>query len=334
MTSVTFGDLFKEERTSLRVPENTEAMTPLEAALNWAESGFYVLPIDHKSKNPGSVVGAGWPGKSSKDPETLEAWFSNGYHGLALHIGKSGAIAFDVDEPSRVPTKLRYWMAYQGTPFQSTRAGHSLRGHYLFATFDGVSYGNSKGHLRGEWGEVRGKNGIIAVAPTVHQKADSGGQYKWVRTGALPYLPHDISKLLPKNSIEASLSVDLTAVDSFIRNYGLAELPDLLDIRIDEAADKLMKGSRHDNTLNLLLICLRESMAGLYPASDCIESIAGVFLAHKPTSEWSSPREFTDMVRWAVGQVMGTTQEDLVKIRESQLIAHVPGVKKWLNAQR
>lgn len=330
MTSISYAQLVEKEFVRLKVPEHTESMTALEAALSWANCGFYVLPIDNKSKNPGSVVGAGWPDKSSRDTETLSGWFSGSTYGLALHIGKSGAIAFDVDDPSCVPGQLREWMSFEGTPFQSTRKNDPKRGHYLFATVAEANYGNSKGLLRGAWGEVRGRNGIIAVAPTVHQKWADGGQYKWLRTGPLPYLPNEIMKLLPRNSVVASSSVDLSEVEAFMRQHEGSELPHLLEIRLEDANTKLGIGSRHDNTRNLLLTCLREAMAGLYPAQECIESIAGLFTSHKPKSEWTSPGEFIGMVRWAVAQVLETRQEELALIRDTQLLAESAAVAQWL----
>lgn len=333
MTSVTFGQLIQKDQFRLQVPETTETMTVLEAGLRWAESGFYVLPIENATKNPGSVVGAGWQHKSSREPEAIKAWFSNGNLGIALHVGKSGAIAFDVDEPYRVPTQLRHWMDYTGTPFQSTREGNLRRGHYLFATVGGATYGNSNGKLGSDWGEVRGSNGIIVVAPTVHQKKEDGGQYKWLRTGTLPYLPYEISRLLPGHMV-ANPSVDLTVVESFMGKYEDAKFPWLLSTRLADVQPRLKHGSRHDNTRNLLLTCLRESMAGLYSARECVESIASLFISQKPMSEWTSPSEFVDMVRWAVAQVLETPQEELTRIQNAHLVANSTEVKRWMEAYK
>lgn len=333
MTTINFGEYLEKTTLSLEVPENTESMTVLEAGLRWAESGFYVLPIENETKNPGSVVGSGWHHKSSREPEAIKAWFSSGNYGIALHVGKSGAIAFDVDEPSRVPARLRQWIDFQGTPFQSTREDNLRRGHYLFATVGGATYGNSNGKLGNDWGEVRGSNGIIVVAPTVHQKRESGGRYKWLRTGTLPYLPNELSKLLPGNTV-ANSSVDLKVVESFMSKHTDSQLPWLLSARLDEARPRLKHGSRHNYTRNLLLSCLRESMAGLYSARECVESIAELFISRKPMSEWSSPNEFVDMVRWAVAQVLETPQEELTRIQNAYLVANSAEVKRWMDAHK
>ena len=99
MTTLNFSDLLKHHYSQISVPSNTENMTVLEAALVWAANGFFILPIDSTTKNAGTVVGRGWPEKSSRDPQQIEKWFQPGTtYGLAIHLGKSGAIAFDVDD--------------------------------------------------------------------------------------------------------------------------------------------------------------------------------------------------------------------------------------------
>jgi nucleotide-binding universal stress UspA family protein len=175
-------------------------------------------------------------------------------------------------------------------------------------------------------------HGIIVVAPTRHQKTDEGGQYEWVRTGILPYLPSEISRLLPDNSTAALASVDLKGVETFLSQHMRSECPELLDARIAEANRKLSLGSRHDNTRNLLLFCLREAMAGLYPAQECVEAVARIFILHKPTNEWTSPSEFIGMVRWAVAQAQDTSQEELTAIRGGVLLGSSPAAISWLRS--
>ena len=51
MTTLKFSELLKHHYSEISVPSNTENMTVLEAALAWAENGFYVLPIDPKTKH-------------------------------------------------------------------------------------------------------------------------------------------------------------------------------------------------------------------------------------------------------------------------------------------
>lgn len=147
----------------------------LGAALGYATAGIYGLPIDRTAKHAGSVLGKGWPAKSSRDPKVIAAWFAGANHGLALHLGRSGVMAFDVDNPDQLPAVLTELFAATNPPFQSTRVGQPGRGHYLFRVPEGRTIGNSLGHLPAGWGDIRGRNGIIVVEPTVHSKAEQGG---------------------------------------------------------------------------------------------------------------------------------------------------------------
>lgn len=331
MTSLKYSDLFQDHTHVLSVPSQTEQMTIKDAALAWITNGFYVLPIQPTSKHAGSVVGLGWPEKSSRDVKQIEKWFSGECtYGLAVHLGKSGAIAFDVDDPANLPHKLREWINLENVPFQSTRNCEPMRGHYLFATPIGSNYGNSKGLLRGAWGEVRGKNGIIVVSPTFHSKSNLGGQYVWKRTGVVPLLPYALQRLLPEARYQSVQSIDLPEVDNFFTNNSKDDCGRLFEIRLADGKSWFLRGSRHDACRDLLLICMKDSRAGLYSAKESVESIAKLFLSMKPQDEWSSPREFIDMTLWAIAQVLQLDDEEISLHRESQLTINSPQVQDWI----
>ena len=332
MTTLKFSDLLKHRYSEISVPSNTENMTVLEAALAWAENGFYVLPIDPKTKHAGSVVGVGWPDKSSRDPKHIEFWFRPGTnYGIAVHLGKSGAIAFDVDDPSQLPHRLREWIMLENVPFQSTRTNNPLRGHYIFATPEGSNYGNSKGLLKGAWGEVRGKNGIIVIAPTPHSRDADGGQYVWKRTGVVPLLPYALQRLLPETRYQSVQSIEMAEADTFFASYVKADCAQLLETRLVDGRSWFLRGSRHDAGRDLLLICLKDARAGLYGAKTSVESIANLFVSIKPQDEWSSPMEFIDMTLWAIAQVLQMSDEEISLHRESQLTINSPQVQDWIN---
>ena len=83
--------------SALTLPDVT-GMTLTQAALAYAGAGWYVLPVAPGSKNPGSVVGKDWHKKSSRDPDQIAAWWAQNLgYGIALHVGRSGAVAFDLD---------------------------------------------------------------------------------------------------------------------------------------------------------------------------------------------------------------------------------------------
>lgn len=332
MTTLKLNELLAHKKAEITVPQNTEGMSVLDAALAWAKNGFYVLPIDPKTKHAGSVVGVGWPDKSSRDSKQIETWFHPGTnHGLAIHVGKSGAIAFDVDDPTQLPNRLREWITLESVPFQSTRSGDPLRGHYIFATPEGSNYGNSKGLLKGPWGEVRGKNGIIVVAPTPHSKQAEGGQYVWKRTGVVPLLPYALQRLLPEARYQSSHSIDMAEAESFFTNYSKGDCEQALDNRLADGKSWFLRGSRHDACRDLLLVCMKDARAGLYGAKAAVESIANLFVSIKPQDEWSSPREFIDMTLWAIAQALQIPDEEMSLHRESQLTINSPQVKDWIN---
>lgn len=332
MTTLKFSDLLKHHYSEKSVPSNTENMTVLESALAWAENGFYVLPIDATTKNAGTVVGKGWPDKSSRDSQQIEKWFQTETpYGLAIHLGKSGAIAFDVDDPSQLPNRLREWIMLESVPFQSTRTGDPLRGHYIFATPEGSNYGNSKGLLKGAWGEVRGKNAIIVASPTPHSKHAEGGQYVWKRTGTIPLLPYALQRLLPEARYQSVQSIEMVEADTFFANHSHGDCGQLLEIRLTDGKSWFLRGSRHDAGRDLLLTCMKDARAGLYDAKISVESIANLFVSVKPQNEWSSPREFIDMTLWAIAQVLQIPDEEIALHRESQLAINSPQVQDWIN---
>ena len=165
------------ESSPLSIPELSDDVDNLGAALLYAGCGWYVLPVLRGTKDPGSVVRKGWQRKSSRDPKVIAAWFSGTDYGIALHCGRSGAIVFDVDRPDKLPDVLRRHLAT--APFQSTRPDVPGRGHYVFRQPPGRTIGNSNGRLGGAWGEVRGTNGVVIAEPTEHP---DGGRYHWERT--------------------------------------------------------------------------------------------------------------------------------------------------------
>jgi hypothetical protein len=329
MTSIRYADLLESVVDRLVVPEGTEDMTLLDAALAWAGAGFYVVPIAAQTKHAGSVLGKGWPDKTSRDPLQIRSWFARPSMGLAIHVGKSGCIAFDIDAPDRLPLALREWLSLGIAPFQSTRKAQMMRGHHLFAAQPGRTYSNSTGRLGSSWGEVRGRNGIIVVAPTVHPKSADGGRYRWVQTGEVPLLPMDLDTRLPNGKQQSCEAVDLSQVQEFLRAHVDSACVDLLASRIGAMTQRLVRGGRHDAARNTLTWVLRDAMAGLYPAEVAVERVLGEFLRHKPRDEWSSPSEFIDMVRWAVAQVAATSPDELLQIREAALAAASPAIQKW-----
>jgi hypothetical protein len=123
------------------IPRITPDMRLLDAALAYASCGWCVLPVRRGDyKNPGSYVGKGWPSKSSCDEAVVKAWWSQWPDaGIALHVGKSGAVVIDGDTMDEWPLP---WGLLDTAMIQNSRPDDPLHGHYVFSA-DGGDFGNS-----------------------------------------------------------------------------------------------------------------------------------------------------------------------------------------------
>ncbi len=215
--------------TPLSIPDVTGLSTG-EAALAYAEAGWYVLPVREGTKHPGSVVYGRWQDKSSRDPAQIDRWWkADPNYGIALHVGKSGAGVFDFDGDD-----LRVMIANghgdlmdaleSAGAIQGTRA-EGDRGHYVFLVpDDGREYGNSAG-VFGQYGEFRGRNGVIIVAPTAHpDAATKGGMYGWRRVGPLAVMPEALQRCLSAPSDTARAELLDSEVNAWIAGQPGAEM--------------------------------------------------------------------------------------------------------------
>ena len=300
---------------AVSIPDVT-GMDTLEAALAYAEAGFYILPTDPKvdGKHPGSVIRKGWPAKSSRDPKVITAWFAGTGYGIALHCGRSGAVVFDVDRIAQVPKMMRGHL--DTAPYQSSRPNDSGRGHYLFLQPPGRMIGNGTGTLGGKWGEIRGRNGVIIAAPSHHT---GGGEYRWVRGGPLPVLPDELADLLPDGHDSENTATD-AEVQAFIDAHSEATRPGILNGKVKGLAAKIEAGaSRHESTIPFLTGALKESCCGYYSAQAAIDAIRPVFInavtmGENKRTEAEAASEFAGILAWAVAQAK-TTDLDPVRAR-------------------
>jgi len=298
----------------LRVPD-VAGLSPVEAALAYADAGWYVLPTGPTDiKNPGSVVHGHWQDKSSRDSRQIRAWWrENPDSGIALHVGRSEAVAFDLDiddldviaragRPD-IAAALRSAAAVQTTRCQGDR------GHYLYATAPGESFGNGPGAFR-RWGQVRGRNGVIVAAPTPHPDAGTkGGRYQWKRVGVLRPLPE---------ALRASLLAAAGETDPLTR----AELTEFLDTYAGGGCGRAgclnsPKGpvarfrsqvadgcSRHDTMASVLPWAFSEAMGGCYSTREAFERLHSAFTAaftedDDPARRNQLGSEFVRLAQWA-----------------------------------
>ena len=311
--------VWRNGTTPVLVLPNVTGMTLAQAALAYARAGWYVLPTDPGDiKNPGSVVGGRWQAKSSRDPDQIAAWWTeNPHYGIALHVGRSGAVGFDLDcfwlvvieEAGRaeIADALRGAGAINGTRTEGDR------GHYLFACKPN-EYSNSAGAF-GRWGEVRGANGVIIAAPTPHPDADKGGCYRQIRTGPLSPLP-DVLRAVLSEVADSAEPLTNAELEQFLDAHpgtgcGHADCRHSPKGAVTKFAAKVAEGHSRYVTMchDVLPWVFREAIAGCYSAREAFDTLADVFAEAKPEA---TPREFYRAAEWAAAQAQADPQADQV----------------------
>ena len=305
------------------IPDITPEDDNLTAAIEYAKAGLYILPVKKREKHPGSVVGKRWQTQSSKDIEQIVAWFTGTDYGIAIHCGRSGLVVLDVDHPELKPEGM--YKHLNVAPYQSTRDVQTDpgRGHYIFRQPEGRNLGNSNGSLGGEWGEVRGHNGVIIASPSEH--ADPHGEYRWIRTGSIPVLPPDIADQIP-DAEPADTAASDGQVTAFLAAHVAAERPTTLAGLTRALASHFEQGSRHNGMVSVLAGAMKEAAAGYYPARDAVQVLRSMFVTaatRAPTggerqrTEREAIGEFNGILAWAVGQA-NTADMDAVRKRMSE----------------
>jgi hypothetical protein len=306
---------------TLHVPDIDPDDDVLTAALKYARAGWYVGPLKAATKHPGSVLGKGWPTMTSRETDVIASWFAGAMEGtgLFLHVGRSGALVLDVDHPENLPDELEGMLDPDTRrPYQSTRPDCPGRGHYLFLQPDGRAIGNGVGKLGKGWGDVRGLNGVIVVAPTPHP---DGGEYRWEKTGQLYPLPDVIVDQLQEASPSADAATD-AQVQRFLAEHVRSDRPELLGGVLTRFRSAAQGGSRHGAMVEAACWAARESRAGLYPAKTAHDTLQSEFVGAMSTagdgrtlSRAEALNEFAGVFAWAVAQANAVPDAELAERR-------------------
>ena len=134
-----------------------------------------LIPIQHQSKNPGSLVGQNWPSKASDDPDQHEQWKQQ--YGPDLNWGlllgpDSGVIDIegDTEEANAKLAEL-----CEGVITPKYRSGKST--HYLFAYDEAFEHERASVTIEGiefRFGQNRAQS---VIPPSTHP---SGAKYEWI----------------------------------------------------------------------------------------------------------------------------------------------------------
>lgn len=286
----------------LVVPAIPSDASTLSAALLYAKAGWYVVPVKHDTKAP-TVLGKGWQHQSSRDPEVIASWFAGTNHALGLHVGRSGAVVFDVDAPTLMHDDLKLAIHEGEPPFQSTRDNDPHRGHYVFLQPEGRDLGNGRGTLGKDWGEIRGANGIIVVEPSSHTK--DHGRYLWMHDEdvEVPALPPYLLAHLPeyKGSRDAATDAD---VERFLGAHSVEEGDKFLSPIIDKYKALVNGGSaRHEALVEVLPWLCRDAKADLVNARLGHDTLLAMATSPSEGRGVFRAGEFESIFAWSVGQV-------------------------------
>jgi hypothetical protein len=321
------------------IPKLDPDIDLLGAALEYAGAGLYIGPLI-PGKNPGSILGKGWPAKTSKDPRTIIGWFAGkmaGDIGIFLHVGRSGLWVADVDDPEKLHPTLRAAIDRVLPPYQATRSDQPGRGHYVFRQPEGRQIGNSNGALGDAWGEGRGTNGVVVLEPTLH--VEPVGCYRWDQTGRVPVLPDDVAALLADAPAGAD-AVDDATMARFLAAHTATSDPGMLQPIIDKFRAELDGGevSRHKSAVKHACWAAREAAAGYFPATEAFDQLRDMFVesmaqpregGRDPVAPASARAEWAGIVAWAVGQDPAPAESEPVEaVALAECIARF---QRWLH---
>lgn len=163
--------------------------TPLEAALRYAAHGWRVLPIKPGQKSPPMNS---WQHAATTNERTIRNWYNGLYrdHGVGIATGEeSGIFVLDVDvsEGKHGDDTLADLEARYSKLPDTVRSITGSKGTHIFFRHPvGLVVRNNASTKLGPGLDIRGRNGQVVAAPTVHP---NGTPYEWEHG----YSPDDIA---------------------------------------------------------------------------------------------------------------------------------------------
>ncbi|BBZ70801.1 bifunctional DNA primase/polymerase [Mycobacterium paraseoulense] len=284
----------------LCIPD-VNGLTPAQAAPAYAAAGWYIAPTKPTDyRNPGSYLGKGWPRWTTRDLAKIgRFWAKHPNAGIALHMGRSGAIAADLD----VDILTDDLKPLDEGAIQLSRLGGSVRGHRVFATSEKFVSGKLRNQNGQVVGDVRSGNTVIIAAPTSHTK---DGQYRWLTTGPVPNLTNEARAFLTLSQEAGAVGMSLTAV---LETWSDNQRPHKLEAMVMLHKKLLRNQSPHDAMREALKVGFCEARIGYVPAAKVVATLR---------QRWDrSPAEFSRLCVWAA-DIAQATDLDLLKLRSDR----------------
>jgi hypothetical protein len=291
---------------------NVDGLSLLDAALAYADAGIYLLLVT-TGKHPGSLVGKGWPAKSTRNPDTTRAWCAaNPNGGIAIHTGRSGLVVADLDVDV-IPGEL-IWL--KGGLFQSSRGGRGARGHYVFASTETFVSGKLKLKAGTVVGEIRSGNTAIITQPSPHQKAENGGEYRWITHGLVPELPdaaHDYLSTKAGGRGGESLSITTgTKLAEYLAAHTAEREPWRRKSFRDKYAEYVRNGEKHHDAMMKVLFWAAREVADELVSATLFDDLYDDFEAsYGPDDRTPESNEFAKMLAEAINEAAKEDRDTL-----------------------
>jgi hypothetical protein len=157
---------------------NVSNETLLNAALEYAEKGFPVFPLN--GKIPAMVMGKDFQ-NATTDPATIRAWWTNGYSNCNIGLvtgSRSNLVVLDIDNKQAANgfASLEQITSKIG-PLPKTAIQRTGNGQHYFYQCNGNEIRNSAGRIAPGI-DVRGEGGYIVASPSIHP--DTQQSYEWI----------------------------------------------------------------------------------------------------------------------------------------------------------
>jgi hypothetical protein len=312
-------------------------MSNTAAAETYAKTGFCVVPIRLGTKNPGSLVGAGWPTLATDDLETVRDWWRRWPDaGIAIHVGGCLLLVVDVDIPENVPDWL--WALLESAVFRPTTTDpNSRRGHYFYRLRPDEMFGCGLGRLKPpkgkKWGETKCYGGGLVLAPTAHPKTADGHVYSTGPNETIPYRPDELATKLnaaPNDGewrILTPSELDAKA-QAFLGTYAGDAEPYALD-PICRNFDPT-PSNRHPSMYESLCWAMREAKAGRFSAQRAVDGLRKLW-TDSIGGEYrdDDPDEFNRLLRDAIARADADGTADELRARAGGFTS----VEAWRGAQ-